>query len=96
MQNSYIPEVFKDKILKSIRILYGLLLLFLGIFFGIALITFNINDNSFITSTSASSLNFFGSLGSYTSSFIFYTFGVMGYGLVFFFIIVIAIRITIL
>jgi len=87
MQNSYIPEVFKDKILKSIRILYGLLLLFLGIFFGIALITFNINDNSFITSTSASSLNFFGSLGSYTSSFIFYTFGVMGYGLVLFFLI---------
>jgi len=87
MQNSYIPEVFKDKILKSIRILYGLLLLFLGIFFGIALITFNINDNSFITSTSVASLNFFGSLGSYTSSFIFYTFGVMGYGLVLFFII---------
>ena len=87
MQNSYIPEVFKDKILKSIRILYGLLLLFLGIFLGIALITFNINDNSFITSTSASSLNFFGSLGSYTSSFIFYTFGVMGYGLVLFFLI---------
>ena len=87
MQNSYIPEVFKDKISKSIRILYGLLLLFLGIFVGFALITFNINDNSFITSTSASSLNFFGPLGSYSSSFIFYTFGVMGYGMVLFFFI---------
>ena len=87
MKNSYIPEVFKDKISKSIRILYGLLLLFLGIFVGFALITFNINDNSFITSTSASSLNFFGPLGSYSSSFIFYTFGVMGYGMVLFFFI---------
>ena len=87
MKNSYIPEVFKDKISKSIKILYGLFLLFLGIFFGIALITFNINDNSFITSTSSSSLNFFGTIGSYSSSFIFYTFGMMGYGLVLFFFI---------
>ena len=88
MKNSYIPEVFKDKIAKSIKILYGLLLLSLGIFFGIALITFNINDNSFITSASGSPLNFFGTLGSYSSSFIFYTFGVMGYGLVLFFFII--------
>ena len=87
MKNSYIPEVFKDKISQSIKILYGLFLLFLGIFFGIALITFNINDNSFITSTSSSSLNFFGTIGSYSSSFIFYTFGMMGYGLVLFFFI---------
>ena len=87
MKNSYIPEVFKDKISQSIKILYGLFLLFLGIFFGIALLTFNINDNSFITSTSSSSLNFFGTIGSYSSSFIFYTFGMMGYGLVLFFFI---------
>ena len=87
LKNSYIPEVFKDKISKSIKILYGLFLLFLGIYFGIALITFNINDNSFITSTSASSVNFFGTIGSYSSSFIFYTFGIMGYGLVLFFFI---------
>ena len=87
MKNSYIPEVFKDKIIQSVKIFYGLLLLFLAIFFGIALITFNINDNSFITSTSASHLNFFGTLGSYSSSFIFYTFGMMGYGLVLFFFI---------
>ena len=88
MKNSYIPEVFKAKIKKSIKFLNELFNLFLSIFFGIALITFNINDNSFIASTSSSTLNFFGALGSYSSSFIFYTFGMMGYGLVLFFFVI--------
>ena len=88
MKNSYIPDVFKAKITKSIKFLNGLIYLFLSIFFGIALITFNINDNSFIASTSSSTLNFFGALGSYSSSFIFYTFGMMGYGLVLFFFVI--------
>ena len=94
MKNSYIPEVFKDKIFKSIKILHGFFLLFLGVCLGIALITFSINDDSFITSTSASSINFFGTIGSYSSSFIFYTFGIMGYGLVLFFFILSILKFT--
>ena len=41
-----------------------------------------------LTSTSSSTLNFFGALGSYSSSFFFYTFGMMGYGLVLFFFVI--------
>ena len=71
MKNSYIPEVLKEKILKTINIFYGLALLLLSVLSAIALLTFSINDNSFLTSTSNVSQNLLGNLGAYYASFLF-------------------------
>ncbi len=87
MKNSYIPEVLKEKILKSINIFYGLALLLLSVLSAIALLTFSINDNSFLTSTSNVSQNLLGNLGSYYASFLFYTFGILAYLVILFFLI---------
>jgi hypothetical protein len=88
MKNSYIPEIFKVKIAKSISFLHSLIYFFMCIFFCLSLISFNFNDNSFISNTSLPTENYLGNLGAYTSSFIFYTFGYMGYGIVLFFLII--------
>ena len=85
MNNNYIPEVFKVKIFHILKYVYGSFFLFLSIFLGLSLLTFNINDNSFITATNEQTLNMFGTLGAYMSSFILYTFGFTGYGIVIFF-----------
>ena len=87
MKNSYIPEIFKVKIAKSISYLHSLIYLIICIFFCLSLVSFNFNDNSFISNTSLPTENYLGNLGAYTSSFIFYTFGYMGYGIVLFFLI---------
>ena len=87
MKNSYIPEVLKEKILKTINIFYGLALLLLSVLSAIALLTFSINDNSFLTSTSNVSQNLLGNLGSYYASFLFYTFGILAYLVILFFLI---------
>ena len=87
MKNSYIPEILKEKILKTINIFYGLALLLLSVLSAIALLTFNINDNSFLTSTSNVSQNLLGNLGSYYASFLFYTFGILAYLVILFFLI---------
>ena len=84
MKHNYIPEIFKVKITKIVGFLKAIFFFILFIFLGLSLRSFNINDNSFITSTSAATSNIFGPLGSYTSSFVFYTFGIIGYGLVIF------------
>ena len=87
MKNSYIPEVLKEKILKTINIFYGLALLLLSVLSAIALLTFSINDNSLLTSTSNVSQNLLGNLGSYYASFLFYTFGILAYLVILFFLI---------
>ncbi len=87
MKNNYIPEIIKEKIFKMIQILYGSGLLLISILSALALITFNINDNSFLTSTSKTSSNFLGDPGSYYASFLFYTFGILAYFTVIFFLI---------
>ena len=87
MNNSYIPEILKEKILKTIYIFYGLALLLLSVLSAFALLTFNINDNSFLTSTSNISKNLLGNLGSYYASFLFYTFGILAYLVILFFLI---------
>ena len=85
MNNSYIPTILKDKINFFINSLISILLIFAAIFLFLSLFSFNINDDSFLTKTSQASSNIFGDVGSYIASFIFYTFGIMGYALVFFF-----------
>ena len=87
MKNSYIPEILKEKIIKTIYIFYGLALLLLSVLSAIALSTFSINDNSFLTSTSNASQNLLGNLGSYYASFLFYTFGILAYLVILFFLI---------
>ena len=79
MKNNYIPDILKEKIISIFSFLYGLCLLTISILSAISLITFNINDNSFLTSTSNTSSNFLGDLGSYYASFLFYTFGILAY-----------------
>ena len=87
MKSNYIPEILKEKLSSVYRITYAILLLLVSIFSVIALFTFDINDSSFLTSTSYESNNFFGDFGSYFASFIFYTFGILGYLIVLFFFI---------
>ena len=87
MKSSYIPEILKEKISSTYRIIYSLLLFLVCIFSAAALLSFNINDNSFLTSTSNISTNLLGDPGSYYASFIFYTFGILGYLTALFFFI---------
>tara|TARA_X000000950_G_scaffold215486_1_gene259376 strand:- start:103 stop:2178 length:2076 start_codon:yes stop_codon:yes gene_type:complete len=87
MKNNYIPEILKEKISKIIFILYGLILLFASIISALALLTFNINDNSFLTSTNNVSQNLLGDIGSYYASFLFYTFGILAYLIIIFLLI---------
>ena len=72
MKNSYIPEILKEKISKITYFLYATLLLTICILSAIALFSFSINDNSFLTSTSNTSQNALGNVGSYYASFLFY------------------------
>ena len=59
--------------------------LFLALFLFFAIFTFDINDNSFLTKTSKSYSNIIGPIGSYTASFLIYSFGGLSYLLVIFF-----------
>ena len=79
MKNSFIPETLKEKTFAMTRSLYGLFLFVVGLFTTISLLSFDITDNSFLTSTSVDTKNIMGIFGSYYASFIFYTFGIMGY-----------------
>ena len=87
MSTNYIPEIIKEKLSSAYRYSYALLLLLVSIFSALALYTFDINDNSFLTSTSNISGNLFGNFGSYFASFIFYTFGILGYLIILFFLV---------
>ena len=87
MKNIYFPEILKEKIYSSFKYLYAFLLLIISVISAIALLSFDINDNSFLTSTSETSQNLLGDFGSYFASFVFYTFGILGYMIVIFFLI---------
>ncbi|MAD48001.1 MAG: DNA translocase FtsK [Gammaproteobacteria bacterium] len=85
MNNNYIPEVFKDKLSTFFNYVYGSFLLILTIILTLSLFTFDIGDNSLLTSTNNPTQNILSSPGAFTSSFIFYTFGIMGFLLILFF-----------
>ncbi len=87
MNSNYIPEILKEKLLSAYRLIYAMLLFLVSISLAISLLSFDINDNSFLTSTSNVSTNLLGDPGSYLASFIFYTFGILGYLVVLFFFI---------
>ena len=87
MKNNYIPEILKEKVSLFFNYLYGFLLLLVSILSALALFSFDINENSFLTSSNKISENLVGNFGSYFASFVFYTFGVLGYMLIIFFLI---------
>ena len=86
MKINYIPEILKEKLSSFIRYSYAISLLLVSILSAISLITFDINDNSFLTSTNRLSKNLLGDFGSYFASFILYTFGILGYLIILFFL----------
>ena len=87
MKSKYIPDIFKEKYALFLNYTYALFLLFISILSAAALLTFDINDNSFLTNTSAASGNLLGDIGSYYASLVFYTFGILGYLIILFFLI---------
>ena len=93
MNNNYIPQILKEKILSYLKYFVVFFYFSFGLLTILSLITFDINDNSFLTKTNIASSNFFGDYGSYYASFILYTFGILSYLLaIFFFIFSILVR----
>ena len=86
MQNNYIPNIFKEKLSLFFNYFLSLIFMLASICLFLSLLTFDINDNSFLTSSSAQTNNIFGSFGAHFSSFILYTFGLLSYGLVILFL----------
>jgi len=84
MNNNYVPDIWKEKILKSVRLILSFIFFGLGVVLFLSLISFDINDNSFLSISNAPSNNFLGNFGSFLASFIFYAFGLTGYLIVIF------------
>ena len=87
MKNSFIPIVFKEKLIKIFGWFKASLFFLLGTAIFLSIFTFNINDSSFLTESSAITSNIFGKAGSYLASFLIYSFGLMSYLIVFFLLI---------
>ncbi len=87
MKNSFIPIVFKEKLIKIFGWFKASLFFLLGAAIFLSIFTFNINDSSFLTESSAITSNIFGKAGSYLASFLIYSFGLMSYLIVFFLLI---------
>ena len=87
MNNNYVPDMWKEKILKSLKFILSLFFFIIGVVLLISLISFDINDTSFLATSNETSSNLLGNFGSYLASFVLYTFGVTGYLLVIFLII---------
>ena len=87
MNNSFIPVVFKEKLIKIFSWFKGSLFLFLSLVVLVSILTFNINDDSFLTKSSGTSTNALGAIGSYLASFLIYSFGQMSYLIVLFLLI---------
>jgi len=83
--SKYIPEILKDKFQSFTKYFYVCFYGLVVICLGLSLLSFNINDNSFLTSSSEPTHNILGPIGSYIASFLFYTFGFMAYGIMIFF-----------
>ena len=86
MNNKFFPIAFKDKLKNILRYLYSIFLFLISIILSLSLISFNIDDTSFLTNSSGQIKNFMGIIGSYISSFLLYTFGIMAFLFVLFFI----------
>ena len=85
--SKYIPEILKDKFQSFTKYLYVCIYGLVATSLGLSLFSFNINDNSFLTSSSQPTSNFLGPIGAHISSFLFYTFGFMSYAIILFFLV---------
>ena len=84
MKNSFIPEVFKEKLVNIFNWSKASLFFLLSVGVFLAIFTFDLNDDSFLTKSSADASNILGTVGSYFASFLIYSFGFMSYLIVFF------------
>ena len=82
----YIPEILKDKFQTFTKYLYVCFYGLVAISLFLSLFSFDINDNSFLTSSSETTQNILGPVGAHISSFLFYAFGLMSYGIILFFL----------
>ena len=87
MNNNYFPAILKDKLTQSFSWMKGSVFLILSVFLFMAILTFNINDKSFLTQTNSPPSNIVGPIGSYAASFLVYSFGLLSYLIVIFFLI---------
>tara|TARA_B100000035_G_scaffold108459_1_gene92013 strand:- start:10189 stop:12270 length:2082 start_codon:yes stop_codon:yes gene_type:complete len=87
MNNSFIPSVFKEKLTRIFSWFKGSLFLLISIALFLSIFTFDVNDNSFLTNSNAAISNALGVFGSYTASFLVYSYGLMSYFIVFFLLI---------
>ncbi len=87
MNNSFIPVIFKDKLANIINWFKGSLFFLLSLVIFLSVLTFNINDDSFLTKSSGATSNLIGTAGSYLASFLVYSFGILSYLIVFFLLI---------
>ena len=87
MNNNYFPAILKDKLTQSFSWMKGSFFLILSVFLFMAILTFNINDKSFLTQTNSPPSNIVGPIGSYAASFLVYSFGLLSYLIVIFFLI---------
>ena len=87
MNNNYFPPILKDKLSQSFSWMKGSVFLILSVFLFMAILTFNNNDNSFLTQTNSPPSNVVGPIGSYAASFLVYSFGLLSYLIVIFFLI---------
>ena len=87
MNNNYFPAILKDKLTQSFSWMKGSFFLILSVFLFMAILTFNNNDNSFLTQTNSPPSNVVGPIGSYAASFLVYSFGLLSYLIVIFFLI---------
>ncbi|MDA8695210.1 DNA translocase FtsK [Alphaproteobacteria bacterium] len=87
MNISFFPSVLKEKLTQSVRWINGGFFLILSILLFLAIFTFNIDDNSFLTQTNNPTSNAVGSIGSHAASFLIYSFGLLSYLMVFFLLI---------
>ena len=87
MNNSFIPLIFKDKLVNIINWFKGSLFFLISFVIFLSVFTFNINDDSFLTKSSGATSNVIGAVGSYSASFLIYSFGIMSYLIVIFFLI---------
>jgi len=87
MNNSFIPIIFKEKLKNLFNYLKATLFIFLSGSVFLSILTFNINDDSFLTKSSETTSNMLGQVGSYLASFLIYSFGLMSYVIVFFLLV---------
>ena len=87
MNNRFIPEALKEKIFEISRWLKGIFFLSVSIALFFSILTFDINDTSFLSNSSGITSNYLGDIGSYVASFCIYSFGFMSYLIVIFFLI---------